>query len=197
MVEEPQSWQVLLKQALTLFVADCVDREIVPHVANTPQRIVKAYAEYISGYLEDETEPLKKSLFDSTFDEMIHCRKIRIVSRCAHHMEPILGVAHFAYVPKSKIVGLSKIPRFIDILSRRLQVQEQLTDQIVNTFQEVVQPGGCAVTISAYHFCMLARGVREHSDITQTTALRGCFRDHPQTRAEYMAAVNPNENIFA
>jgi GTP cyclohydrolase I len=118
---------------------------------------------------------------------MVHVKGIRIATTCAHHLFPVIGTAHFAYVPDKSIVGLSKIPRFIDILCRRLQVQEELCDQIVGVFYNAVRPGGCAVRIEAVHSCMSARGVREHGARTVVTGVRGSLRANARARMEFLA----------
>lgn len=165
------------------------------HIQNTPLRMAAALREAVSGYQFDPQEPLS-TYFESTANEMVHIHRIRIVSSCSHHISPIIGVAHFAYIPKGRLAGLSKIPRFIDILSRRLQVQEELTAQIVDTFMgSSIRPAGCGIIIKAYHCCMITRGVREHESLTQTTGLRGRFTD-PTVRAEFLAANDPSEVVF-
>ena len=191
-------WQDVIKQGVELYLSQMVTgKELIDrsHFKDTPMRVVRAFTEYASGYLEDPRAPLKKQ-FVGTYDQMVHRRRIRIVSRCAHHMEPILGVAHFAYLPDKAIVGLSKIPRFIRILATRLQVQEELGEQIVQIFQDEVKPRGCAVTIKAYHFCEIARGVREDSASTITTALRGVLKTDPTAKAEFLMAGNQSESVF-
>lgn len=191
-------WQTVVKRGIELYLAQMVTGPGLidaSHLRDTPSRVVRAFTEYTSGYLEDPRLPLKKQ-FKGTYDQMVHRRNIRVISRCAHHMEPILGVAHFAYLPDGAVVGLSKIPRFIRILSRRLQVQEELGEQIVSIFQEEVKPLGCAVAIKAYHFCEIARGVREDSATTETTALRGSFKSNPETRAEFYNSIDYTGSIF-
>lgn len=190
-------WQTVLKRGVELYLAQMLTGSDIihaSHLTDTPSRVVRAFTEHASGYLEDPRTPLKKQ-FKGHYDQMVHRHRIRVVSRCAHHMEPILGVAHFAYLPDQAIVGLSKIPRFIRILSRRLQVQEELGEQIVHIFQEEVNPKGCAVTIKAYHFCEIARGVREDSASTVTTALRGIMKTDPTAKAEFLMS-NQSESIF-
>lgn len=157
--------------------------------ASTPLRVLRAWKEFTSGYQEDPADVLTKGFENSVYDEMVSCFHIPIRSTCEHHILPIIGEAHFAYVPDKKIVGLSKIPRFIDILCRRLQVQEALTTQIVDVFQDTVKPFGCAVTILAYHCCMISRGVKISSIVAKTTALRGSMKDNVEQRNEYLAAV--------
>lgn len=189
-------WQTVLKQAVTLYVRDCGSGLNLLHTTDTPRRVAESFAEYVSGAAEDPRKHLQTAFARGNYDEMIHVRRIRIISMCAHHLQPILGTAHFAYLPSGSIIGLSKIPRFIDVLCRRLQVQENLTREIVDIFQDELQPAGCAVNIQAYHCCMMIRGVREHEAVTETTAFRGCFKTQDVTRAEFLSAVNHNETVF-
>ena len=183
------SWKIALRQALEMYVAEAQPGAGADlHLAQTPDRVVRAFAEYVSGYAEDPGLILRNGTFCEVRDQMIHIRDIRVTSMCAHHLQPIIGVAHFAYVPNKVIVGLSKLPRMIQVLGRRLQVQERLTDEIVDVFQREVEPGGCGVHIRAYHGCMMARGVREHGSITETTALRGVFKQG-EARQEFMASL--------
>lgn len=190
-------WQQILKVGVEMYLEQNVKGKLdITHIEDTPKRVVASYADYVSGYMEDPKVPLKLTFAKGNYDEMVHCERIRIASRCAHHFEPIIGIAHFAYVPDGAIVGLSKIPRFIRILSRRLQVQENLTEEIADTFQSVVKPKGCAVAVKCYHFCMLMRGVQEHEEITKTVALRGCFKSDAVCRQEFLSSINPNETVF-
>lgn len=177
------NWEQLLYLAVQKYTAQFpVSQE---HVKDTPARVVKSWGEFTSGYLSDPVEILGEGFQDAHgYNQMVHVRDIPIRSVCAHHLLPIVGRAHFAYVPQLRIVGLSKIARFIDVLARRLQIQEILTEQIVEVFQTAIVPHGCAVRIIAHHACMDARGVRVDAP-TETTALRGNFMQ-PATRAEFM-----------
>jgi GTP cyclohydrolase IA len=166
------------------------------HMTETPDRFVKALGHKISGCTEDPAQFLATQFDENGYDEMIHIRSIRIVTLCAHHFENIIGKAHFAYVPNGKIVGLSKIPRMIHCLCHRPQVQENLTEEIVDVFQKKVEPLGCAVNIRAYHMCMIARGVEEPTSFTETTALRGSFKENPATRQEFLASIDRTEVVF-
>lgn len=158
------------------------------HTAKTPNRAVEAYVEMFKGIYMDPEKPLRQALFSSTVDQMITVHSVTIRSVCGHHCLPIVGHATLSYIPAGWEVGLSKIPRFIDILAKRPQVQEHLTQQIVDTFQEVVQPRGCAVMIRAYHFCMMMRGPEEHQAYTETTALKGVMCN-PSPKAEFLQAA--------
>lgn len=167
----------------------------IDHIRDTPARFVKALRESVAGYQQDPAEPLRKKFVNGTYNEMVMVHDIRVISRCAHHGERIIGKAHFAYLPAKHVVGLSKIPRMIRILARRLQVQEALTEQIVDVFQNTVKPVGCAVRVQAYHFCMMARGVEEACSGTITTALRGAFSTEKVVRDEFFNAL-PKSQIF-
>ena len=156
----------------------------------TPDRFVKVLEYNASGCFEDPAAVLTKVFAIGTYDEMVHVREIRVCTACAHHGERILGKAHIAYIPKDHVVGLSKPARMIDILCRRPQIQENLSEQVVDIFQRTVQPYGCAVHLRAYHCCMIARGVWEPAAITETVALRGCFKDNPATRLEFLSSLD-------
>jgi GTP cyclohydrolase IA len=168
----------------------------VGHIQETPERFVRVLEESVRGCRVNPADFLTKQFSVGHYDEMIHVRNVRVMSLCAHHWERIIGRANFAYVPGEYIVGLSKIPRMIDVLCRRPQVQENLTAQIADVFQETVKPKGCAVSIRAYHMCMLARGVEEPGAYMETTALRGCFKDSYSTRQEFLSSIDRNGNIF-
>lgn len=183
-------WQETLKVAVAAFIDQTAAGKLhSSHLSGTPERVARAFAEMVRGYEEDPADYLKV-VFNDTCSEMIHVQDIEIVSRCAHHLEAIVGLAHFAYIPKDgRVVGLSKIPRFIRVLSGRLQVQENLTSEITEVFMKQVDPAGCAVHIVAEHHCMKVRGVREHSAVTRTTNLAGNFKKDGATRDEFLQAV--------
>lgn len=143
------------------------------HVEATPQRVVNAFSEYFSGCWRDPREVLMTT-FNESYDEMVVVKDINFVSFCAHHLAPFIGKVHFGYLPNKKVIGLSKIPRLIEVLSRRPQVQEKLTCEIADIFMDVVKPKGCAVAIEATHLCMSIRGVRKEA-VTKTLAVRGQF----------------------
>jgi GTP cyclohydrolase IA len=196
MILEP-TWQDELRRALALYLQQQVGKGIdISHIKDTPERIVRAFTADVSGYQVDPASFLTKKFAVGKYNEMVHVDSIRIVTKCAHHFERIIGKAHFAYIPGDYVVGLSKIPRMVDALCRRLQVQEDLTQQIVDIFQDTVQPKGCAVHIKAYHFCMMARGIREPQTATRTTALRGCFETESLTRQEFLQSLNTNGQVF-
>jgi GTP cyclohydrolase I len=154
----------------------------------TPERVAKAHQFLTSGYAQDPKAILNKALFHEAYDEMILVKDIEFYSLCEHHMVPFFGKAHVAYIPDGKIVGLSKIPRVVDVFARRLQVQERLTMQIRDAINEVLQPKGVAVVIEATHMCMVMRGVQKQNSSTTTSAVSGAFQEE-KTRAEFMRLI--------
>jgi len=155
----------------------------------TPERASKAMQYLTSGYNMDAEQVLKSALFDESYSEMVIIKDIELYSLCEHHMLPFFGKAHIAYIPNGKIVGLSKIPRVVDIFARRLQVQERLTDQIVSTLDKVLQPEGVAVVIEASHMCMMMRGVQKQNSVTTTSGFRGAF-ENIETRTEFLKLIS-------
>jgi GTP cyclohydrolase I len=153
----------------------------------TPLRVVKAWREMTSGYEQKPADILSKT-FESTNGEMVVCRDIEFYSTCEHHLLPFKGRAHIGYVPKGRVAGLSKLARLVECFARRLQIQEQLTEQIAGAIMEHLQPCGCAVILEAEHLCMKSRGVRNHSSVMVTSALRGVFLE-PEVRAEFFVLV--------
>jgi len=166
-------------------------------LVDTPDRVVRSYEEFFSGYHEDPEEILRRT-FEETdgYDEMVVLRDIRLESHCEHHMVPFIGKAHVAYLPGRRVVGISKLARVVDIYARRLQIQEKLTAQIANTIQEVLNPRGVAVVVEAAHQCMTTRGVRKPGVTMVTSRMLGAFRDDPSTRREFMALIgNPSSSL--
>lgn len=155
----------------------------------TPERVESALRYLTSGYDKDVNEVLNDALFVEDYDEMVVVKDIDFFSLCEHHLLPFFGKAHVAYMPRRKIVGLSKIPRLVEMFSRRLQVQERLTTQIANTLSEALQPRGVAVVMEGIHLCMLMRGVEKQNSKAITSAMLGSFRDRPETRAEFMELI--------
>lgn len=154
----------------------------------TPERVAKALQFLTQGYHQNPAEILKSALFAESYDEMILVKNIELYSMCEHHMLPFFGKAHVAYIPNGHIVGLSKIPRVVDVFARRLQVQERLTNEIRDVIQEVLNPKGVAVVIEAQHMCMAMRGVEKQNSTTTTSAVSGLFLEAP-TRAEFMRLI--------
>ncbi len=153
----------------------------------TPRRVRKMYAELLQGYSVDPVALVNGAIFDEPHDDMIIVRDIEYSSLCEHHLLPFLGHAHVAYIPDRRIIGLSKIPRIVDMFARRLQVQERMTSQIADFLMDALQPRGVAVVVDGLHLCSLMRGVRKHDSSMTTSAVRGSFRKDARTRAEFMA----------
>jgi GTP cyclohydrolase IA len=161
----------------------------------TPERVHKAFDFLTKGYREDPEALLKGALFTVTYDEMVIVKDIEMFSLCEHHMLPFFGKVHVAYIPNGKVIGLSKIPRLIEVFSRRLQIQERLTTQIAETIQKVIEPQGVGVVIEARHLCIMMRGVEKQHSATVTSAMLGCFRAEKETREEFLTLVrNKNGN---
>jgi GTP cyclohydrolase I len=154
----------------------------------TPARVEKSMAYLTRGYDEDPTKILRGALFDEDYDEMVIVKDIEMFSLCEHHMLPFFGKVHVAYIPKGKVIGLSKIPRLVEVFSRRLQVQERLTRQIADAIQDAIQPQGVGVVIEARHLCMMMRGIEKQNSSTVTSAMVGCFRQK-ETRLEFLSLV--------
>ena len=161
----------------------------------TPERVEKALRYLTSGYDQDVNTILNDALFVEDYDEMVVVKDIDFFSLCEHHVLPFIGKCHVAYMPRRKIVGLSKIPRLVEMYSRRLQVQERLTTQIANTLNEVLQPRGVAVVMEGIHLCMLMRGVEKQNSKAVTSAMLGAFRDRPETRAEFMELIKAGRGL--
>ena len=161
----------------------------------TPERVEKALRYFTSGYAQDVKEVLNGALFVEEYDEMVIVKDIDFSSLCEHHLLPFIGKCHVAYMPNRKIIGLSKIPRLVEMFSRRLQVQERLTTQIANTLNEALQPRGVAVVVEAIHLCMLMRGVEKQNSKAITSAMLGAFRDRPETRAEFMELIKSSRGL--
>ena len=161
----------------------------------TPERVEKALRYFTSGYGQDVKEVLNGAMFVENYDEMVIVKDIDFFSLCEHHLIPFFGRCHVAYMPNRKIIGLSKIPRLVEMFSRRLQVQERLTTQIANTLNEALQPRGVAVVVEAIHLCMLMRGVEKQNSKAITSAMLGAFRDRPETRAEFMELIKSSRRL--
>jgi GTP cyclohydrolase I len=160
----------------------------------TPERVQKAFQFLTRGYNEDPEIMLKKALFTVSYDEMVIVKDVEVFSLCEHHMLPFFGKVHVAYIPNGKVIGLSKIPRLIEIFSRRLQIQERLTTQIAETIQKVVQPQGVGVVIEARHLCMMMRGVEKQHSAAVTSSMLGCFREEQETRTEFLSLIRQRPN---
>lgn len=161
---------------------------------NTPKRVARMYDELLSGYRTDPAEVINEAVFEVQYDEMVIVRDIEFYSLCEHHMLPFIGHAHIAYIPNGKVIGLSKIPRIVDVFARRLQVQERMTHQIADFIDEVLAPKGVAVVLEGVHMCSMLRGVKKsHSSMT-TSTMKGAFREDEKTRAEFMSHLARRES---
>jgi GTP cyclohydrolase I len=174
-------------RTLLLWAGDDPDRE---GLVDTPARVARAYEEFFAGYGEDPVELLARS-FEETdgYDEMVVLRDIRMESHCEHHMVPIIGRAHIAYLPNGRVVGISKLARVMEIYAKRLQIQEKLTAQIANTIESVLKPKGVAVVIEAAHQCMTTRGIHKPGVTMVTSRMLGDFRTHDSTRKEFLSMI--------
>jgi GTP cyclohydrolase IA len=163
----------------------------------TPERMEKAFQYLTKGYKEDPEKILREALFEVDYDEMVIVKDVEVFSLCEHHLLPFFGKVHVAYLPKGKVIGLSKIPRLIDVFARRLQVQERLTTQIAESIQRAIQPQGVGVVIEARHLCMMMRGVEKQHSSAVTSSMLGAFRDDQQTRNEFLSLIRAkNANGF-
>lgn len=158
-------------------------------LVRTPERVARSLRWLLQGYETEIADVVGDGIFEEAHDEMVLVKDIEIYSLCEHHMLPFYGKAHIAYIPNGKILGLSKIPRILDIYARRLQLQERLTDQVARAIQSVLQPRGVGVVIEAYHLCMMMRGVQKQNSKTITSSVLGIFRDDPRTREEFLRLV--------
>jgi GTP cyclohydrolase I len=176
----------LVKEMLALLVEDS-QRE---GLEKTPERVDKALKFLTSGYKVDIRKLVNGALYEVKYDEMVIVRDIEFFSMCEHHLLPFFGKMHVAYLPKTKVIGLSKIPRIVDAFARRLQIQERLTQEVAQTIQEIIDPIGVGVICEARHFCMMMRGVEKQHSGAMTSAMLGAFRDRKKTRDEFLSLVN-------
>jgi GTP cyclohydrolase I len=165
-------------------------------LARTPERVDKALKFLTSGYRMDIQKIVNGALYEVKYDEMVVVKDIEFFSLCEHHMLPFFGKMHVAYLPKTKVIGLSKIPRIVDAFARRLQIQERLTQQVAQTIQEICDPVGVGVICEARHFCMMMRGVEKQHSGAMTSAMLGAFRNRKETRDEFLALVNHRSNGY-
>lgn len=156
----------------------------------TPERVARMYAELLAGYRTDPESVVNGAIFDVQYDEMVIVRDIEFYSLCEHHMLPFIGRVHVAYIPNGKVLGLSKIPRIVDMYARRLQVQERLTRQIADFLRDLLKPQGVAVVVEAMHLCSMMRGVKKHDARMTTSAMHGAFRANLATRQEFLANIS-------
>ena len=164
-------------------------------LVDTPKRIEKMYRELTRGYGQNPDEIINQAMFDVDYDEMVVVTNINYYSLCEHHMLPFFGVAHVGYIPRGRVVGLSKIPRIVEMFARRLQVQERMTAQIANVLQEHLDPDGVGVIVEGYHMCMSMRGVEKDKAKMITSTLLGSFRDEPATRSEFLHLIRSERSV--
>jgi GTP cyclohydrolase I len=188
--EADKEFEALVRRELELLGED-PDRE---GLKRTPARVAGALKWMTQGYGSSAKDVVGNGIFREAHDNMIMVRDIELYSMCEHHMLPFFGKAHVAYIPNGKIVGLSKIPRIVDVYAQRLQVQERLTEQIAEGLCSVLDPAGVGVVIEAYHLCMMMRGVQKQNSKTITSALRGAFREDPKTRDEFLRLAHNGSN---
>lgn len=165
-------------------------------LVKTPDRVARMYEELLSGYRTDPAKLLNGALFDVEYDDMVIVRDIEFSSLCEHHLLPFVGHAHVAYIPRGKVIGLSKIPRIVDMFAKRLQVQERMTRQIADFLNEVLDARGVAVVLEAKHMCSIMRGVQKHDSSMTTSTMLGNFRENPATRSEFMAHLGRSVSNF-
>ncbi|HZC43694.1 MAG TPA: GTP cyclohydrolase I FolE [Acidobacteriaceae bacterium] len=196
---EPILVQRPAENALAEFSTSDLYREIIARLGEdpmrdgllrTPERVQKAMEFLTRGYQQDAGEILRGAMFDVDYDEMVIVKDVEMFSLCEHHMLPFFGRVHVAYIPNGKVIGLSKIPRLVDVFGRRLQVQERLTREIADAIEEAIHPQGVGVVIEARHLCMMMRGVEKQHSSTVTSAMLGAFRSNQQTRHEFLSLVH-------
>src|SRR6201998_4215030 len=192
---EPQSltsatFQDLVREMLVRLGED-PERE---GLVRTPNRVRSAYEFLTKGYQEDPEALLKNALFTVSYDEMVIVKDVEMFSLCEHHLLPFFGKVHVAYIPKGRVIGLSKIPRLIELFSRRFQIQERLTTQIAETIQKVIEPQGVGVVIEARHLCMMMRGVEKQHSAAGARSMLGCFRNEEETRSEFLSLIRQRPN---
>jgi len=184
------TYEELVREMLVRLGQD-PDRE---GLARTPERVEKAMRFLVKGYQEDPDALLREALFTVGYDEMVIVKDIEMFSLCEHHLLPFFGKVHVAYIPNGKVIGLSKIPRLIELFSRRLQIQERLTTQIAEAIQSAIEPQGVGVVIEARHLCMMMRGVEKQHSSAVTSSMLGCFRDEVETRSEFLSLIRQRSN---
>jgi GTP cyclohydrolase I len=177
--------QELYRELLSRLVEDATRDGL----ADTPERVEKAMAFLTQGYAMDVAAVLNGALFEVEYDEMVMVRDVEFYSMCEHHLLPFFGKVHVAYVPSGRVIGLSKIPRLVEMYSRRLQVQERMTTEIADAIVEAIEPQGVGVIVEAQHLCMMMRGVEKQHSATVTSAMRGVFKTQTQTRNEFLSLV--------
>ena len=194
-IEVPTQTDVLVESVRTMLqaIGEDPDRE---GLRRTPERVAKAMADLTSGMNQAMADVLNGAIFTQEYDQMVLVKDIEFYSLCEHHLLPFQGKAHIAYLPNGRVVGLSKLPRLLEIYARRLQLQERLTQQVAGAIQEALRPRGVAVMLEAAHFCMMMRGVEKQNSKTVTVALLGEFRDSQLLRSEFFGAVGASRPVY-
>jgi len=193
---KPQGQDATIAPLISEMIAQLGEDPKRDGLVRTPQRVDKAMRFLTSGYQMNIEQILNGALYEVKYDEMVVVKDIEFFSLCEHHMLPFYGKMHVAYLPQKKVIGLSKIPRIVDMFARRLQIQERLTQEVAQTVQEVIQPLGVGVICEARHFCMMMRGVEKQHSGAMTSAMLGAFRDRKETRDEFLALVNHRSNGY-
>jgi len=192
----PQGQDGTIAPLITELIAQLGEDPKRDGLVRTPQRVDKAMRFLTSGYQMKLEQILNGALYEVKYDEMVVVKDIEFFSLCEHHMLPFYGKMHVAYLPQKKVIGLSKIPRIVDMFARRLQIQERLTQEVAQTVQQVIEPLGVGVICEARHFCMMMRGVEKQHSGAMTSAMLGAFRDCKETRDEFLALVNHRSNGY-
>jgi len=180
----------LIKSAISSLLSAFGENPGREGLKRTPDRVASMYSELLAGYHADPKQIVNDALFDVKYDEMVIVRDIEFYSLCEHHLLPFLGRVHVAYIPNGKVLGLSKIPRIVDMFSRRLQVQERMTRQIADFIRDTLDPHGVAVVVEGLHLCMMMRGVKKHNARMTTSAMHGAFRSNLATRQEFLDNIS-------
>lgn len=178
-----------MKKIVNEFLVELGEKPEREGLLETPRRVAEAYEFLTAGYSMDIKEVMNDAVFNEKYDEMVLVKNIDFYSLCEHHLLPFYGKVHVAYIPDGKIIGLSKIPRIVEVFSRRLQVQERMTQQIADTLEEFLQPTGVAVVAEAFHMCMMMRGVEKQNSSATTSAVHGDFKEDARTRSEFLNLI--------
>lgn len=186
-----------IEAAVTTILTEIGEKPERDGLQKTPARVAVAMRFFTKGYSEDPLETLNDALFDVDYDEMVVVKDIDFYSLCEHHMVPFFGRVHVGYIPDGKVVGLSKIPRLVEMFARRLQVQERFTMQVASIIEDVLHPKGVAVVVEAKHLCMVMRGVQKQNSFAITSSMRGVFSSDPKTRSEFMELIRHRADCFA
>lgn len=190
LLPEDQMNRTQIEEAIAMIITAVGEDPEREGLLRTPDRVARMYEELLCGYRTDPLELVNDAIFDVTYDEMVLVRDIEFYSLCEHHLLPFIGRAHVAYIPRGKVIGLSKIPRIVDLFAKRLQVQERMTRQIADMISELLNPHGVAVVLEAVHLCSMMRGVKKHDARMTTSAMHGAFRNSMSTRQEFLDSIS-------